>query len=158
MRAMVSAVVLIFAVSVATSAQLPAQRGVAGKGERPKDPPSGKKTIHEPEKTSAMMLTPKGGGTKKSFSAIANAKLMIGIRGYAEDDGIVVLATVQKRDLDQGKNRCPVNEIKVDFQGNGVLVDRFSLRINCLARNEAWPSRLDCYLPWDGLGPMPSPG
>jgi len=108
-------------------AQLPAQRGTPGAGNRPTEAPSGKRVQVEPDKAKAN-LTPKAGSgrTAKAGVVIGQTNYMIGVRGYASDDGLVVLSTLQRRDLDRGNRmRCPVKEIQVDFRGNGRLINMY---------------------------------
>jgi hypothetical protein len=123
MRAFVIAVVLCIVVSAEASAQLPAQKGTPGKGTRPTAPPQGKTVASEPEKVPATNLTPKGGGKVRAAVVVNSVDYQIGILGYPANDGIVVMSTAQRRDLDQGgRIRCPAREIEVDFQNNGKTV------------------------------------
>lgn len=126
MRAIVMAAVFFAAVGGA-SAQLPAQKGVAGKGKRPTSPPAGKVEAAEPGKTPETKLKrvqESGDQPKtKECAAIADINYMVGVRGYARADGFVVLSTARLRDLNQrSKVRCAAEEIEVDFQGNGRTV------------------------------------
>lgn len=122
MRATAMAVMFFMAVG-ATPAQLPAQKGEAGKGKRPTAPPTGQSEAAEPSKTPEMTLKRLHGGDPKSCAVIVDIKYMVGVRGYAGTDGFVVLSTVKLRDLNQrGKVRCAAEEIEADFQGSGRTV------------------------------------
>lgn len=123
MRGLLIAVAVCFSAG-AIQAQLPAQKGKENKGDRPTKAPEGKSVVSEPTKVPATTLTPKGGGHSGGVvTAIAATDYMIGVQGYANDTGIVVMATVAVADQNQkGKKRCPVGEIEVDFKGNGKLV------------------------------------
>lgn len=130
MKYQIAVTLLVLALSSQAQAQLPAQRGTPGSGNRPTTAPSGKKIQGEPEKASAK-LTPKAGSNKPARAAavvVPQQNFMVGINGYPspDNDGIVLLSTLQRRDLDRGnKVRCPVKEIQVDFRGNGKLINMY---------------------------------
>jgi S1-C subfamily serine protease len=116
----IASVVSLFAVSGAV-AQLPAQKGMTGKGERPTAPPSGSRVDVEPPTTAAMQMERKVGG-QEPVAAIVS-KFRIGVRGYKGRQGVVVMDLVSDKDLDQSsKRRCPAAAIRVDIQGNGKVI------------------------------------
>ena len=114
---------LLVAITLGTSlAQLPAQKGTPGKGNRPTAAPPGKKVTAEPTKATATMTKKQGNTETAAVMALTSVDYMIGITGYPSADGVVVMSTVRRHDLDANKIRCAAAEIPLDLQGNGKLI------------------------------------
>lgn len=123
MRSYVCLAAVWIATANTMTAQLPAQKGTPGTGNRPAAAPKGKTTVAEPTKTPQTQLAPKAGGKPKVVAALVSADYAIGVQGYPTDAGVVVMSTVKLADKNQrGKRRSAAEEIDVDLKGNGRTV------------------------------------
>ncbi len=122
MRALALMLIIVAAMGGNVGAQLPAQKSTKGKGDRPTTAPRGISIAPESKQVPVTSLASRNGGAPRVAAAMSRLDYAIGIRGYAAEDGVVVLATSNRRDLDRGgRNRCPAAEIEVDFRGNGRM-------------------------------------